>query len=449
MSDASGKPPADGEEGTAKDPEFRDDALSELMTGAFAATSMVAMGGEGDVPAPPVWSPVEDAPKAEVLDPASGSPAQIQSGPHATVEPEIEIDALFEEPEVVPVVARAAVADAVEPRTSDAVTVPLSGPIVAGPLGPPSVEMPISSDAYPAEIGYEDDEGEAAASISTNSGVVVTPQHAQGARLTGAYPTVSPHLRSPSPRREKSVVPWAIGSAVLVGLIVVGAMVMMSGEESGPAANSTDAGSEPTQAALVPEPSTASPEPKQPDATLAPAHEDPKPDTPEVDAPSGGGTPPPAADDPKQTYAAALAAYEANPTNPGLLELTLTACALHRGPQARTAFRKLIGGKFRSKAVVKCRESGVDVTSKVDGHTGPEIAIQARAALDSGDAKEALVLAKQSNRTERNHEALELMVLAHCQLKQKKSAKKMLRHVPEKRRNELIRDCKSRGVRIK
>lgn len=449
MSDASGQPPADGEEGTATDPEFRDDALSELMTGAFAATSMVAMGGEGDLPAPPVWSPVADAPKAEVLDPASGSPSQIQSGPHAAVEPEIEIDAEFEELDYAPVVARAAVTDGVVPRTSDAVTVPLSGPIVAGPLGPPSVEMPISSDAYPADIGYEDDEGEGAASISTNSGVVVTPQHAQGARLTGAYPTVSPHLRSPSPRREKSVMPWAIGSAVLVGLIAVGVTVMMGGEDTVPAANPTDAASEPTQAAIVPSPSDAPPEPEQPDAAVAPALKNPESEAPDLVDPSSGDAPPPAADDPKRTYAAALARYESAPTNPGLLELTLTACALKQGPQARTAFHKLIGGKLRSKAVVKCRESDVDVTSKVEGYTGLEIASQARAALEGGHAKEALALAKQSNRTERNHEALELMVLAHCKLKQKKSAKKMLRHVPEKRRRELINECKSSGVRLK
>ena len=46
--------------------------------------------------------------------------------------------------------------------------------------------------------------------------------------------------------------------------------------------------------------------------------------------------------------------------------------------------------------------------------------------LTSGDATGALALAKQSTRTERNPAALELVLEAHCQLKQKKSAKILL-----------------------
>lgn len=242
---------------------------------------------------------------------------------------------------------------------------------------------------------------------------------------------------------------WAIGGAVLVGLAAVGVVVIMSGGDTVSVADPIDAASEPAEAVVVPTPPEASPEPERPHAPTAPAVENPKAEVPKLVSPASGDTPPPAAGDQKQTYAAALARYEADPTNPGLLELTLTACALKLGPDARAAFHKLIGGKLRSKAVVKCRESDIDVTSKVEGYTGLEIANQAREALDGGDAKGALSLAKQSNRTERSHEALELMVLAHCELKQKKSARKMLRHVPEKRRRGLIRECKSRGVRLK
>lgn len=431
--------------GTTKDPEFRDDALSELMTGAFAATSMVAMGGKGDegeLPAPPVWAPSEDAPKAEALDRASGSPAQIPSGPHYQVEPEVEINTDFDEDHEVP--------DIVEPRTHEAVTVPISGPLSASVLGPPSVDIPISADDYPVQLGDVDDDGEGAASISTDSGVVVTPQHAQGARLTGAYPTISPQLRSPSPREERrSSMTWVIGGAVIVGLLAVGVVVMMTGgdtKDEAPLGDSAEAPSEPSQAALAPPPTTAD---SQPDAAVTPKPDVPEPATADVIDPSPDDTPPPATGDVKQTYAAALARYETDPTNPGLLELTLTACTLGLGPDARTAFHKLIGGKMRSKAVVKCREAGIDVTSKVEGYTGPEIANQARAALDDGRAADALALAKQSNRTERNHAALELMVLAHCELKQKKSAKKLLRHVPERRRAALISDCAERGVKLR
>ena len=66
--------------------------------------------------------------------------------------------------------------------------------------------------------------------------------------------------------------------------------------------------------------------------------------------------------------------------------------------------------------------------------------------LTSGDATGALALAKQSTRTERNPAALELVLEAHCQLKQKKSAKNLLRHIPEKTRPALIADCAARRV---
>ncbi|MBV1862005.1 MAG: tetratricopeptide repeat protein [Nannocystaceae bacterium] len=465
MSDPSGQPPADGEEGTAQEPEFRDDALSELMTGAYAATSVVAMGvkgGEGDLPAPPVWAPpADDVPTAETLDPASGSPAQIPSGPHARVEPEVEIelDTDFGEP---PAALTAAAADVVAPRASDAITVPLSGPLSAGPLGPPVIDIEVSSGDYPAHRGYNEDgedredEGEAAASISTESGVVVTPQHAQGARLTGAYPTISPQLRSPSPRRERSSTPWLIGGAIVLGLLAVGVVVVkMNGgviDDSVPVADVADAEPARARSAAVAPPKVSPPGrdrkgdlPAEKDEASEPAGHT----TPEVgDSPSASIRPAPAGT-PKSTYATALARYESDPTNPGLLQLTLTACSLGLGPEARTAFHKLVGGKARSKAVVKCRGSGVDVTSKANGFTGAEIAEQARAALDEGHPAQALALAKQSNRTERNHAALELMVLAHCQLKQKKSAKKLLRHVPEKRRAEIIRDCAEHGVKLR
>ena len=461
VSDASGQPPTEGDERNSSDPEFRDDALSELMTGAYAATSMVAMGvkgGDSGVPAPPVWAPAEEAPPAEALDRASGSPTRVPSNPHVQVETEFEIDTDFDDPDDGERPPRLA-PDIVESRASHAVTAPLSGPQPGGPLGPPSVSIPAAPEEYPAHHGFsqeeQEEEEEGAASISTDSGVVVTPQHAKGARLTGGYPTVSSsRLRSPAPRYQKtsSMLPWTIGAAVVVGVLLVGAVVMLSGRSSGDSSS----------AAELDDPSKP-PEPAAAGVTLenpVPA-QGPKPTAIDEAVPSTPGDVPPLpakqADlpaptepgNPTQTYATALAQYEAEPSNPALLELTLKACSLGLGPDARTAFHKLVGGKVRSKAVVKCRESGVDVTSKVHGYTGPEIAQQARAALDKGDATGALALAKQSNRTKRNHAAIELMVLAHCQLKQNKAAKKMLRHVSEKRRGTVIRDCKSRGGRIR
>ena len=435
VDDASPEHDDDGQEPSA---DYRHDALGELMTGAYAATSMVSMtveGGDANLPAPPAWAPSDEAPKAEALDETSGVPAQIDSGRHPAVEEEIEFDVDDD-------------LDDEAPEFRDHVG---SGPEPAPPevsLRAAIEELPASSDDLVAQLEDEhvplgpviDDDSEPAASISTDSGVVVTPQHAKGAQLTGAYATIPAHLRSPAPRK-RSPMPWVLG-----GLAVVLGLGLAVWATNKPQASSEP--SEPAEAAVVPSPSEEAPaddgkpasEPGTPEAEpkpTAPAQPEAQPETAQAAEASG------------DAYAAAAAKYEREPNNETLLEMTLAACELRRGPDARTAFRKLVGGKARSKAVIDCREDGVDVTSKVEGFTASELAEQAKEALDAGDAEKALELAKQSNKTERNQPALRLVVTAHCHLGQKSSAKKMMRHISKRNRRALSKTCAEHGVRIR
>lgn len=413
MDDASSKHDDEGQEQSA---DYRHDALGELMTGAYAATSMVSMtveGGDADLPAPPAWALTDDAPKAEALDETSGVPAQIESGQHLTVEEEIEVD-LAEEDE------------ALELRDHIG-----SGPEPAVPevsLRTAIKELPGSSDdlaAQDEDVALEPiDDPEPAAAISTDSGVVVTVQHARGAKLTGAFAAVPNHLRSPAPRKQ-SPMPWVLGGLAVV--VAVGIVVFVSGSQHAPEKVSGHA-----EAAMVP----TIVEPVVDDETPARGKPDAEPSEPEQ----------PRA--PADAYADAAAKYERAPDNDSLLEMTLAACELRRGPDARAAFRKLVGAAVRSKAVVACREGGVDVSSKAEGFTAGELAEQAQQALDAGDAERALELAKQSNNTERNQPALQLLVTAHCHLGEESSATKMMRHISKKNRRALTKACAEHGVHI-
>lgn len=411
-------------------PDYRHDALSELMTGAYAATSMVSMSVSGDanLPAPPAWSPTADAPKAESLDRASGLPAQLDSGPHPSIEDEIHIE--LDDVGLPDVVAMRA----------NAITVPLAG---ARKVPPPPV------DVIPTDPDDDDDELEPAAAISTDSGVIVTPKHALGARLTGAYTTLPAHLRSPAPR-ERGKTPWIVAGVAAAVVIGIGAAFMMSPTEATPseAADVADAAdaTEAAEALIVEPPAAADAAPKE---TAVPDLAD-QPELPEFDEPEpdndGSGR---ASESPSGAYARATKRYAQDGSNEALLDMTLAACELHEGPDARAAFRKLVGSKPRSTAVIECREHGVDVSADVLGYTAAELADRAQAAFDAGELKRALDLAKESNKTERNQAALGLIVRAHCHAKDRSAATKMMRHIGKKHRRAIIKECAQHGVRLR
>lgn len=147
-------------------------------------------------------------------------------------------------------------------------------------------------------------------------------------------------------------------------------------------------------------------------------------------------------------YARALADFKATGSQKSLLDMTTAACALGDGPRARWAFRKLVGKTLRTKAIVACRSSRVDVTSTVEGYTGPELLAQARAALEAGDAKTALDKAHQSNKVERSSEAVLVKALAACKLGDRDQAQRLMPHMSIKARPRLVAGCKDAGIEL-
>ncbi len=416
MTDASPQPSDD--EPSSDEADFRDDALSELMTGVLAAKQMATMsvpGGDANLPAPPSWTPSDSAPKAEALDEASGLPAQIDSGPFAPVA--LEIDDAHDE--------LGPAEDQIDAmvRRAEAPTAPQPGAQQAA-LSAAMEELPDSTDDIAAalDIGTQhDDDEEPAAAISTDSGVVVTPQHAKGAQLTGAYSSIPIEARVPAPARRGGT-RWVVAGLVVAVAAVAGVAFMNGGRA---------ADTEQAAAGAANDRSSA-------DRT------DPTPDPEPAAAPSPAAATPA----PEAIYAAAAKRYEQDASNEALLDMTLAACELRDGPDARTAFRKLVGSKARSKAVLECRERGIDLNAQGQGFTAAELAEQAQAAYDDGDATEALELARQSNRTERNQHALMLIVESHCQLSQAEAAEKMLRHIAKKNRDIVSAACDEHGVQL-
>ncbi|MEM6296004.1 MAG: hypothetical protein AAGA54_32325 [Myxococcota bacterium] len=430
MNDTSGKP-RDGD-----DPDYRDDALSELMTGAYAATSMVQMSVPEELPELPDWEPSDDAPQAEVLDETAGAPTKLTSGQHPAVEAPVE---LVEEEEELPI------------ETIDLDDEPPAPAVDVVPMldiGPPSIDVPPSGEFDPAALDAEElgadmdapqlvvdavDSGpEVAASISTESGVLIAPSRAPAAELTGGYEAVAAHIRSPSPRAERRnpMIFIAVGVAVVAALGI--GVAMMAGGDDG---QGDDATQTKAAAAAV---SPPQPEPSaEEDAPTEPAEAPPTPPVAPVDRSRA-----------QAEYDAARARYEDTGKSRALIDMTIAACKLDDGPTARLAFRKLVGAKSRSKAILACRELGVDVTSTVDGYTGAELAGQAEEALAAGKHDEALELAKKSNRTERNQAALRLIVKAHCHLGNPGKAAKMMRHVSERQRDGVASYCADQGVEL-
>jgi hypothetical protein len=151
----------------------------------------------------------------------------------------------------------------------------------------------------------------------------------------------------------------------------------------------------------------------------------------------------------RSEYKAAAAEFAATGSQESLLAMATAACALGEGPRARAAFRKLVGKSLRTKAIVACRTSRVDVSSNVDGYTGPELLAQARAALADGDAKTAYDKAHASNKVERSSEAVLLKGLAACKLGDGEQSERLLPHVSIKDRPKLREGCKAAGIELR
>ncbi len=493
VTDSPGTEPPDDDES-----EFQDDALSELMAGAYVATSMVSISAppSSEIPELPQWEPSEDAlPTAEVLDEESGDPVSIESGEFAAPLSENDDDDGDVDHDAPALVGSllARTSDIPKTPSHDRVTRPDGGRVALVPKAPPAVppgDAPnpdAVEESAPSEVeagaslqvepqaarpvppleraavsgvvevdviqqaaaattvpldmprkssSSDEADPEPAASISAEPGVVVRTQRRPASELTGSYPTLSgpgqPNERRPTNPHPVLDEPRSRAVPIVLGLTVLASLAggwFWFSNRSAPRGQGTAVAQAGTADNSSPNGAPASADEKSNalEATRQSAND------PEVS---------------RANYAAAAARYERDQAPDALVEMSIAACELRDGPTARSAFRKLVGTKLRSRTLVTCRELGVDVSALGNGYTAGELAQQAQAALDEAHYDEALKLAKKSNRVERNQAALVLIVKAHCRLAEVDQAKKMMRHVSEKRRAAVDAYCKDAGAQL-
>ncbi|MCX4245970.1 hypothetical protein [Paraliomyxa miuraensis] len=413
--------------------------------------------------------PVPISTPAETSDLIDLADLRLPTGPHAPYRPdasEDEDEFTVDDPDEPPV-------DSDEPPVDD----PDDSPVdfgeppaddldqtrpSTGPSESMDLDIEISDDAIPRlDVELPSRERLPLPRLASQTPTMPAPTVDAIAAAPSRPRTAEPFADVMPPPRGTPLVPWIAGGVAVV--LSLAAIMWLAG-----GTDESDADAKP--AAVAPEPPTSPPRPPEPAPTPTPT-----PTPTQTQPPSADPTPPPDAADPTPPFEAAeppepsppdadasiitvkpdtsdyeraAADYEATQSQDALLGMARAACALHDGPRARAAFRKLLGRELRSQAMVECRTHGVDVTSKVAGHTGPELLVQARAALEAGDAKTAFDKAHASNKVERSSDAVEVQALAACTMGDVDKARRLLPHVSKKARPTLIEDCRAVGAEL-
>lgn len=428
--------------------------------------------GLPDLPPPPEYAPY--ASSAEV-------PLELLDGP-APDELDMDVDTSGSNPAIA--------ARDLEPGDELDIDVETSATALRAEPWPVGDELDIdldtsgSSSAIAARDLEDDDDDAGISSVEVANWKATGPveEVVRDRAPTGASPMVAPRRAVPfadvlpsTPARPKW--PWlAGGTAAVIGVVAL--LLLGSGDEpkdetakatevgatadakapkgsakAGPQAEDADEPSVADAGASPGAEADAPPEAEAGDAAVVVAVADDGDATDEGpvpavdDAPSPAPTTPSSAG-PSAAYLAAAAEHEATGSSDSLLAMILAACADDDGALARESMRKLKGKDQRSEAIITCRKRGVDVLANVKSYTGPEYLRRAQRAMEAGDAAKALELARASNKVERSGGATSLMTLAACILGDAEEARRMLPHVPKKRRPEVIEQCTAKGIAL-
>ncbi len=233
-------------------------------------------------------------------------------------------------------------------------------------------------------------------------------------------------------------------------------------EPSAPAAAtpSTDAEPEPeadpaADAEPEPEPE-AEPEPKPEPAPEPEAEPEPEPvpadDAPPDDSEAGAlvaeATAAMQAKDLRRAYDLAAKAYEMAGGNTGLEVMALSACQLGEAPDARSAYRKLIGRTVRRRVTDECIALGIRIHWDGEGWTSKELLRRATEAIGQGKYQEGYDLAQQSHRKKRRSAAVALMATAACGLKDAAEAKRLFALVSAGEKPGIAETCEKNGIEL-
>jgi hypothetical protein len=152
--------------------------------------------------------------------------------------------------------------------------------------------------------------------------------------------------------------------------------------------------------------------------------------------------------DHQRAYSLADRSYQRRRSNEAVQIMTVAACKLEDGVKARAAFRKLVGGSVRAEVAEACQAVGVELQAQAEGATAAELYARAKLAADAGDWKTAFDLAKQSSRKDRNVNALRLLAISACKLKNEKWANRIAKMLIPDMRKQVVAQCAADGVEI-
>lgn len=125
------------------------------------------------------------------------------------------------------------------------------------------------------------------------------------------------------------------------------------------------------------------------------------------------------------------------------------ACKARRGADARSMFRTMVGAEERRATIQACAGVGIDVTVDVEGATADELLYDAKQAYADADYLTTYRLARDSSRQGRSTEALRLMAMAACELKDRDKAEFVLGMLVLNDRKPIISYCRERGLWVR
>lgn len=281
-----------------------------------------------------------------------------------------------------------------------------------------------------------------------------------------------------------------IGAAVVTATVVALGWFVFMGEES-PGEQVAEAGSGTQSAAKAdekpepePEPEPVEvepnqepqPEPVAPEEEAGPKPEaepepQPEPEPEPAPEPEPEPTPesesvPPAMDDPEagrlladataalqrkdhqKAYELASQAYDIERRNAPLEVMALAACHTGQSPDARSAYRGLVGKNVRRRVADECTALGIKISWKGDGWSATELLELAETALEKGDFQVAYDRAQESQKKKRRSVAVALMGKAACGLGNADEAQKIVKLVRAADAAGIVEFCQSKGVTL-
>jgi hypothetical protein len=128
--------------------------------------------------------------------------------------------------------------------------------------------------------------------------------------------------------------------------------------------------------------------------------------------------------------------------------MALAACHTGEAPDARSAYRKLVGQSVRRRVTDECIAAGIRIHWDGAGWSSKELLARAEVALERGEYQSAYDQAQESQKKKRRSAAVALMARAACGLGNADEAQTLTAMVRPAERTGIIEFCGSKGVTL-